>query len=190
MKNILLLGILFILTSSSVHSQGDGRTLNTIVKWDVGLIGSWINSEIPLMGQWVLQPEVGINFAFFGGSQNSVNLAFSGRVALGARNYYDRKNRISKNKKTLNNSGNFFQFTLDYQPKGFEWSSDRDRSFLREIRLIPSWGLRRNIGYSNWVLEGRLGVGYARAVEDNGFERRDSLAYDFGLSIGYVFLSH
>lgn len=171
-----------------LYSQNDNHCLQKLCRWDIGLFGTWINYEHPIAEQWSLFGDVGFNPIIFGGNFSSKGFGLSGRVSVGARYYYDRNIRIVKNKKLINNSGNFLQIMTDFQPPGFSYVSVNDRSIISELRFIPAWGGRRNIGNSRWSFEGRLGVGYSYILDDVVTERKHTIAYDIRLAIGYMIL--
>lgn len=189
-KLTLLFLFLIFLPSKELFSQNNNHELQQLINWDVGPIGTWVNYEHPIAENWVLLGDFGANFIFFGGAK-STGFAVSGRVALGARNYFDRKERILHNKSVINNSGNFFQIVADIQP-GLNYLYEKDGIFLgdrkvvNELRLIPSLGTRRNIGKSRWHFEGRFGVGYSYRLEDYRDQRKHNIGYDLRLAIGYT----
>lgn len=126
--------------------------------------------------------EVGANSSFFGGSEFSNGFALIGQASFGTRYYYDRNVRISKSKKVLYNSGNFLQFIAGYSPAEFSYISVDDRFTQSRLQFIPSWGGRRNFGSSRWSFEGRMGVGYARILDNHIHEKKNEIAYDLRLS--------
>ena len=185
-KIILFTFIIFKVSFINSFAQSESNNLQKLVRLDIGLLGTWASYEHPIAAKWTLMTEVGANPVIFGGSLASKGFGVSGRVSFGTRYYYDRNIRIAKNMKIINNSGNFLQLIADYQPSGFGYISVSDRSIIRELRFIPVWGGRRNIGSSRWSFESRIGIGYSYIIEDVETERTHNIAYDIRLVIGYT----
>jgi len=157
------------------------------LKWDIGILGTWLNYEMPIKENWTLIAEIGVNPVVFGGqSSNSAGTALAGRISLAPMFYYNRQNRVDRNLNISNNSGNYISMTFDYVPSYLTWSSNESRAILPEVRIIPTWGLRRNF-YRNWMYEGKFGIGYSRLLNETLGYKSNSVAFDIRFSIGYVF---
>lgn len=189
MKKILY--ILIIITAITVSSflnfmlgQSIDNRLHNILKLDLGISGTWINIEYPISKNIALLTEIGVNPLIFSRVGDPIGVLFSGRIKQGVRLYYDREFRFNEEIVIDNNTGNFFTFIIDYQPPFFSWSSDSSKMILREVRIIPSWGLRRSIG-RRFIIEGHLGFGYGYTI-NNIPKEQHNIVYDIKIAVGYV----
>lgn len=84
-------------------------------------------------------------------------------IRVEPRNYYNFVKRHNRGRNTLHNAANYLSFSVDYQP-GI--SIGKNNRALRELSLIPKWGLRRGIG-KHFIYEFATGIGvYHSEVED------------------------
>lgn len=169
-----------------ILSQNDNQDLHKMIRWDIGLLGTWLNYEHPIAQKWTMVGEVGLNPTFFGGIISSKGFGVAGRLSVSCRYFYDKRWRISNNKNFANNSGNFIQIVVDYQPPGFDYINVNDRNIIRELRLIPSICGRRNIKNGRFSYEARLGMGYSYLLDKVETETTHNFAYDLRFSIGYL----
>lgn len=78
------------------------------------------------------------------------------------RYYYNFHKRITKCKKTINNSANYLSLSADYQ---FGTSIGNNAHALRAFGLIPKWGIKRTIG-NHFIFEFATGIGaYTSEIE-------------------------
>jgi ABC-type spermidine/putrescine transport system permease subunit II len=108
-------------------------------------------------------------------------------ITLEPRWYYNLNKRESKSKRIDGNSGNFLSIKTSYHPDWFIISNEVNINLIRDISIVPTWGIRRNIGkYFNY--ETVIGFGYVKYLEDENtiFETSD-VAVNLHLRIGYRF---
>lgn len=113
----------------------------------VGLIGVWAHNELKLSNQVALRSEFGIS------GVNSGSISPS--IALEPRWYYNLDKRIEKGKRIDGNSGDYFSVRAGYY---FHDDEELRDDYNNEVVLIPTWGMRRNIG-KTFNYEAGLGTG-------------------------------
>lgn len=113
-------------------------------------------------------------------------LIFTPVLTLEPRFYYNLEKRDSKTKRIENNSGNFISVKTSFHP---DWYSPRTILVsLKTFLIIPTWGIRRNLGeFLN--LEAGFGIGYQYTFAKNiGYVNNHSdVVANLNLRIGYVF---
>lgn len=125
-----------------------------------GILGTWIHHELLLQGPLVLRTEVGLNMGFWGGlryGQN--NYLMTPVLTLEPRYYYNIRKRIQRGDQVQGNAANFFALNSRYHPGWFVVSNE-NVSIIPDISIIPTWGIRRNFGDSNFNFETAIGFGY------------------------------
>ena len=106
-------------------------------------------------------------------------------ISIEPRWYYNLTKRDSKGKNTSFNSGNFVSVSIGYSPDWIIFSTTDNLTIDNVITIIPTWGIRRNIGkHFNYEVGG--GIGYAYSFKNNGYAEND-VAYNLYLKIGYIF---
>jgi len=152
----------------------------------IGYLGVWLHNELRLSDQIVLRSELGLDGDYWNSRFTGSNYTLEPVITLEPRWYYNLDNRVSKSKSIDGNSGNFFSLKTSYQP---EWFLISDVDFFgveRQISMVPTWGIRRNIG-NYFTYEAGIGIGilYRRISQ---FDLEDVLpAVNLHLRIGYRF---
>jgi hypothetical protein len=167
-----------------LQSGAQENALRTFGKWDIGVLGTWLNIEYPLARNITAMSEIGLSPVIFGGYERGSGVLLSGRLRQGVRLYYNRTKRMEKGRNLRHNSGNYFGFDVDYQPPGLYWTSDQSRSVIREFRAMPTFGLRRAFG-KRMVIDGHLGIGYGYSLGSN-IALPHNMVYDFRISVGVL----
>ena len=157
------------------------------VNVQTGLLGLWINNEFRLSNTIALRAEVGLNAGIFGGDSFNDGTGFllAPSVGIEPRWYYNLNKRFEKGKRVENNSANFFATGITYYPDSFVISNYDDVNIVEQVTIIPKWGIRRNIGQSNFNYELGAGLGYRAVFYD--FKTESETALDLHLRIGYAF---
>jgi hypothetical protein len=154
-----------------------------------GFLGIWAHGEFGLNSKIALRVEFGLDGAIWGGTlyeKTGFNLAPV--LTAEPRWYYNLPKRESKDKRVDHNSGDFISVKTSYQPDWFLISNDDDRHPIGFISMIPTWGIRRNMG-EHFNYEAGAGVGY-RYIFPNmmGYkENQGEIAFNLHLRIGFVF---
>jgi hypothetical protein len=187
MKKILialtLCGMAFIAKSQTASVEQSTYGIQT------GFLGIWAHKETKLSNPIALRAEIGMNAEFWGGSFYPKNGYLMAPVLrLEPRWYYNLKKRVSKSRNISGNSGNFLTLQTSYIPNWFVLSNYDNLKVIDQISLIPSWGIRRNIG-NHFTYEAGIGVGYryifAKSV--GYLENRGETDWNVHIRMGYRF---
>jgi hypothetical protein len=172
---------LLILAFQSISAQNTGVE-KSIYNVQTGFLGFWINNEYRLSNEISLRSEVGLDAGFSSCSDCTTTYGLTPVLTLEPRWYYNITKRNSKNR-GANNSANFLALNIKYLPDLFVISNNDYARVENQISIIPKWGIRRNIGYSNFNYEAGIGIGYRFYLDENFSEK----AADLHLRIGYTF---
>lgn len=136
-----------------------------------GVLGVWAHKETKLSNQIALRAEIGMDAGFWSGifHPKSGYVMFP-VIRLEPRWYYNLNKRVSKSKNISGNSGNFLTLQTSYNPNWFLISNYDNIEVTDQISIIPTWGIKRNIG-NHFTYETGIGIGYR---------------YNFGKSVGYL----
>lgn len=168
-----------VFSTINCHSQEAQKTLFQI---QTGFLGTWVGAEFPVTKNFILRAETGLDAGFFGGISNDDNgFVLAPVFTIEPRYYYNFGKRTEKGKQTRNNSGNFFGIKTSYHPDWFLISDVADVKINQQLTVIPKWGIRRNIGKTNFNYE--LGFGIGRRF----YRSESETAADLHLRIGYTF---
>ncbi|WP_074407398.1 hypothetical protein [Aquimarina megaterium] len=187
-KIILTLG--FCALTLFVRSQNASVEQSTF-GIQTGFAGFWIYNELKLSNQIALRSELGFD-ARNGKSDFYPDTGFllTTVVILEPRWYYNLFKRESKSKRIDGNSGNFFSLktSLHHSDLLISLDNDEDTKIVTDLSIIPTWGIRRNIG-KHFNYEAGVGVGYIHYFSKNaGFSKdKGEAAINLHLRVGYRF---
>jgi hypothetical protein len=152
-----------------------------------GLVGVWVHNETKLSNQIALRSEIGLDAGFWGGSFYQGYL-MTPVIRLEPRWYYNLNKRVSKSRNIRGNSGNFITIQTNYNPNWFVISNYDNAEVADQISIIPTWGIRRNIG-NHFTYETGIGIGYRYIFSKSvGYsENEGEGALNLHLRIGYRF---
>jgi len=180
MKKLILIILLFI-TFSNIKAQVNQTSNNDSVEqsiygFQMGFFGAWFYNEQKLFNNFSLRTELGFDAdvdGFFGLEANNVRVNNTWVLALSVqvepRWYYNFKKRSRKGRSIRRNTGNFVAFRVGANFEDAFISNADNVSLPYQIRLIPTWGIRRTIGpYFNYELG--IGLGSVR-IFDRRFEK-------------------
>lgn len=187
-KWILLLTIIFL--PNSVQSQNKAVE-NSTIGIQIGVLGVWLHNELRLTQEIALRSEIGLDAGLFGGSlfyDNGTGYALIPTITIEPRWYYNLEKRASKSRNTADNGGNFVSLKTSYLPDWFVISNYENIFVINQITIIPTWGIRRNIG-NHFNYEAGIGIGYRYSfAKSAGFSENDGDAtVNLHLRIGYRF---
>jgi len=176
--------IIFIIPFSAVRGQTK-NVENNITGVQVGLFGIDLYDEFRLSEKTTLRAEASLFPAIWGGEiYTKTGFAFYPALTLEPRFYYNLSRRFEKEKRTENNSANYFSLQFRYIPDWFVISNSTDLNPANQIQFIPTFGIRRTFG-KNFNYEFNVGFGYGTTV---GYENNISSGIlDLGMKIGYDF---
>lgn len=106
-------------------------------------------------------------------------------ISVEPRWYYNLEKRLSKSKSISGNSGNFVSLQTSYHPDWFVISNYDNLKTFNLITIIPTWGIKRNIG-KHFTYETSIGVGYGYQFRGE-YDDVNGIAIDLNLRIGYRF---
>lgn len=184
---LIFLGCNFIAKSQNTSLEKSTLGIQT------GILGLWIHSENKLGDQIALRSEIGLDAGIFGGSlfYDGTGYLLIPTITLEPRWYYNLKKRASKSKNTIGNAGNFISLKTSFLPDWFVVSNYDNIQVINQITLIPTWGIKRNIG-QRLNYEAGFGIGYRYSFSKSaGFEANEGdVAANLHLRIGYRFSSN
>ena len=188
MKKIVL--SIFLCVMVAVVRGQTASVEKSVFGIQTGLFGTWVHNELKISNQIILRSEIGIDIST--GKQDfylDVNFLLDAVVTLEPRWYYNLNKREKLSKRIDGNSGNFFSIKTSYHPDLLVISdSDESLDVVTDISIIPTWGIKRDIG-DNFNYEAGLGAGYIYYFSERaGFlENEGELAINLHLRIGYRF---
>lgn len=136
-----------------------------------------------------MRSELGLDTGIFGSDSNNINgFLLAPTITLEPRWYYNLNRRESKFKRIDGNSGNFIAIKTTYHPDWFIISNEDNINFISDVSIIPTWGIRRNLG-NHFNYEAGLGVGYVHYFEEDNviLLEESGVAVNLHLRIGYRF---
>lgn len=186
MKRILLTltlcGLTFIAKSQNASVEKSTFGIQT------GLLGIWVHNETKLSNQFAFRSELGLDTGIFFSRNDDNGFLLAPAITVEPRWYYNLNKRENKSKRIDGNSGNFISIKTTYHPDWFVISNKDNLFLISDISIIPTWGIRRNIG-SHFNYETGIGVGYARYFENDNIVLLDKgeVVANLHLRIGYRF---
>ncbi|MBC9794877.1 hypothetical protein [Sinomicrobium weinanense] len=187
MKKILLTltfcGLTFIAKSQTVSVEQSTFGIQA------GLLGIWGHHEARLSNQIALRSELGFDSGFWRNNYyDELGFLLTPVITLEPRWYYNLNKRESKSRRTDGNSGNFISIKTSYHPDWFVISNHDNIRIISDISIIPTWGIRRNIG-NHFTYETGIGFGYSYifARQAGYSEDEGDAALNLHLRVGYRF---
>lgn len=187
MKKVFLAILATTLMGFSSFSQEKEYSVEeSIYGFQTGLFGAWVYNEIKLNSEFTLKTEIGLDAGYsysdFRSPKSQYVLIPS--LSVEPRWYYNLKKRAKKGRSTTNNAANFLSLKTTYNPNWFAITNSNNLNFASVFRIIPSWGIRRDLG-ANFDFDLRLGVGYGFAFDK--ISSASGLLADFSVRFGYSF---
>lgn len=159
---------------------------NSMYGVQTGLFGIWAYNETKLNNEFALRTEIGLDggysYSDFDSPKSQYILLPS--ISLEPRWYYNFKKRAKKGKSIKKNAANFLSLKTTYSPNWFTISNTDGADFANVFRIIPSWGIRRDLG-ANFDFDLRLGFGYGFASTKS--TTASGFLGDFSVRFGYNF---
>jgi len=154
-----------------------------------GFLGIWAHNESKLTNSIALRTEIGFDSGIWGGSfYDGTGFLMTPVITAEPRWYYNLNKRESKSRRIDGNSGNFVSLKTSYHPDWFVISNTDNVSVISDISIVPTWGIRRNVG-KHFTYETGIGIGYRYIfAKQAGFlENESEAALNLHLRIGYRF---
>ncbi|RZS93557.1 hypothetical protein [Aquimarina brevivitae] len=155
----------------------------------IGTLGSWLHHEAKLTNQIAIRSEFGLDTGIFRNSFYDKNgVFFAPVITIEPRWYYNLAKRANKAKRIDGNSGNFFGIKISYHPDWFTISNEDNINLISDLSVIPTWGIRRNIG-KHFNYEIGFGLGYIRYFEKDNviLNDKNDVVANLHLRLGYKF---
>lgn len=187
MKKILLAVALFTLTVS-VKAQ-TASVEKSAYGIQTGFLGIWLHNESKLSNKIALRSELGFDSGIWGGDfYDKTGFLLTPVISIEPRWYYNLNKRENKSRRIDGNSGNFISLKTSYHPDWFVISNYKNIQIISDISIIPTWGIRRNLG-NHFNYETGIGIGYRYifAKQAGYFENESEAAVNLHLRIGYRF---
>jgi len=180
---------LFFACLSILCNAQDVSVDKTVFGIQTGFLGIWIHNESKLSKELVLRSELGFDSGIWGRDYyNKIGFLMTPVITLEPRFYYNLNKRNAKSKDITKNSGNYFSLQTGYHPNWFVISNYKDVSIISDISIIPSWGIRRNLGmHFNYEIGIGFGYRYIFAKAAGYFSDKSEVAGNLILRFGYVF---
>ena len=185
MRKTLTLAFIIIAFFGKAQETSVGKSIYGI---QIGTFGVFGQNELKLSNSIALRSEIGFDSGFWGGSYQTTGFVMTPVLTLEPRFYYNLKKRNSKSKRIDNNSGNFLSIKTSYHPDWFVISNYDGISIVPDISIVPTWGIRRNIGkHFNYEFGFGIGYRYIFAKRAGYLENEGETTVNLHLRIGYSF---
>ncbi|MEQ8365061.1 MAG: hypothetical protein RH948_19460 [Cyclobacteriaceae bacterium] len=161
---------------------------NTTFGLQTGVLGIWVYNEVKLSNSIALRTELGFDFGIWETTYyDDFDSPFilTPVIVVEPRFYYNLKKRAENSQRTDGNSGNFIAIKTSYHPELAFFNAD-DAPVVSDFAIIPTWGIRRNIG-EHFNYEAGIGIGYSHTfAERAGYSANESgIEPNMHLRIGY-----
>ena len=139
---LILCGI--TLTAKSQNTSVE----KSIFGLQTGVLGIWAYNETKLSNTIALRTEIGFDFGIWETTyydDYDSPFILTPVIVIEPRFYYNLKKRSKNSKRIDGNSGNFIALKTSYHPELTLFNAD-DAPVVSDFAIIPTWGIRRNIG--------------------------------------------
>lgn len=186
MKKILFL-VAFCVMTLTVNAQ-TASVEKTIFNIQTNHLGLWLNNETRLTNSLALRSEVGLALG-----PVSLGLKKDGWLYVGMprlmftlepRWYYNLGKRVENSKSIAGNSGNFLSLKTTYNSNLIFSSNNNNQPAT--LTVVPTWGIRRNIG-NHFNYELGAGLGYAHLFKTDRWPSYNRFAVNLHIRFGYKF---
>lgn len=180
---LILFGISLTVKSQNASVEKSNFGVQT------GFLGVWVHNESKLSNSIALRSEIGLDSGvWFGSLYDKVGFLMAPVITVEPRWYYNLNKRKKQSKRIDGNSGNFLSLKTSYHPDWFVVSNYNNIKEISDFSIIPTWGIKRNIG-KHFNYETGVGVGYRYVFgKKAGYLNNVSEAvFNLHLRIGYKF---
>lgn len=150
MKQLILLLSFSSLLSTGIYAQ------QTDEVWRLNIINPGIEYEQPVSSKSTISLNVGVGYSGAYPKLTSTSgtgglYAFAPFADLQFKRFYNLKKRVSGNKATDHNSGNFI--SLRFRTRGKSIQDNFHRYADYDFAIGPTWGIQRNYGNFHLLLD-------------------------------------
>lgn len=156
-----------------------------------GVLGIWAYNEARLTNSIALRTELGFDFGIWETTyydDYDSPFLLTPVIVIEPRFYHNLQKRVDNSKSIDDNSGNFIALKMGFHPDWFVLFNQDDAPVVADFSIIPTYGIRRNLG-EHFNYEAGLGVGYSYTFgERAGYaENKSEMELNMHLRIGYKF---
>ncbi|WP_299100629.1 hypothetical protein [uncultured Winogradskyella sp.] len=189
MKTYLIL-FLFSVSILNVTAQ-DASVEKSTFGIQTGILGIWAHNESKLTNTIALRSELGFDVGAFSerlGEDPEFLFILIPAITVEPRWYYNLNKRESKSLRTDGNSGNFISIKTTYHVDKVIGSVPNHLNYISDITIVPTWGIRRNIG-KHFNYETGIGIGFGHYFKEKNVYIKDVnvMALNLHLRLGYRF---
>ncbi|MCT4624165.1 MAG: hypothetical protein N4A46_11125 [Schleiferiaceae bacterium] len=189
MKKTLLTLAIFGLTF--IAKSQDASVEKSTFGIQTGVLGAWVYNEARLSSKIALRTELGFDFGIWETTYYDDYYSpfiLTPVIVVETRFYYNLKKRLENSNSIDGNSGDFIAIKTSYHPDWFVLFNPDDAPVVTDFSIIPTWGIRRNLG-EHFNYEAGIGVGYSHTfAERAGYaEDKGEVELNMHLRIGYRF---
>jgi hypothetical protein len=185
-KNLLILiscGLVLFAKSQTASVEKTTFGLQT------GVLGIWAYNESKLANSFALRTELGFDFGIWESTyydDYDSPMLLTPVIVVEPRFYYNLKKRQANSKRIDGNSGNFIAIKGGYHPDWFTLFNTDNAPVVSDFSIIPTWGIRRNLG-KHFNYEAGLGAGYSFTFAERAGYAKDVGEFELNmhLRIGY-----
>ena len=190
MKNVLrAIGLTLAFGAGATAQQtADASVEKSIFNIQTGFLGLYANNELGLSSKFALRTEIGLD-AGFSVSAYDNNWGLIPMINVEPRYYYNITKRAAKGRNISGNAANFITLTTRLNPGIIVYASNDNAKAATSLLFAPKWGIRRNIGNSNFNYEAGIGIGYFVLLGEDKkyYADKEGVGLDLHLRIGYTF---
>ena len=187
MKNLLIILLFFSTLAAKAQETSVEKSTFGV---QTGVLGIWAYNEAKLSNAIALRTELGFDFGIWETTyydDYDSPFILTPVILVEPRFYYNLKRRSENSQRTDENSGNFIAIKTSYHPELALFNTD-DAPVVSDFAIIPTWGIRRNLG-DHFNYEAGIGVGYSyTSAERAGYSKdKSEIELNMHLRIGYRF---
>ena len=193
LKKTIMKKVVFMLTMSALTLMTKAQNASvekSTFGLQTGVLGLWAYNEVKLSNSIALRTELGFDFGIWETTYyDDYNSPFilTPVIVIEPRYYYNLQKRAENAKRIDGNSGNFIALKTSYHPELALFNTD-DAPVVSDFAIIPTWGIRRNIG-DHFNYEAGIGAGYSYTFAERAGYLEDESGFELNmhLRIGYRF---
>ena len=191
-NHIKLISIFFVVSLLSLSGYSQKRLERSLYCLQFSFTGiAYFNHELRLGSNTSFRTEIGIdNIKYWASEVYDIDgYKFAPVLTIEPRYYYNIDKRHAKSIETNYNSANFVSLKASYHPDWFYITNENSKMPISDISIIPSWGMRRQMGKALRGIFGYelgIGIGYRYIfAQQYGFENNiHTPAVNFNVRIG------
>lgn len=191
-KLIILLAFTNLIVAQEKDLKNNVSVEKNIFSVQLSAVSLHIADEFKIKNNLTLYSEFGYNLAFHTDKSTDayrLQTYWAGKFRVEPRFYYNLIRRSEKKKNISNNSGNYFGMSLKYYPKQLSFTNFNELYFFNQFEVGPRYGLKRNIGKSNFNYEFTVAplLNHQFRKEYGYLKDQNKITLDITLHIGYNF---